>query len=137
MDALHAASRELSGDRMSLFTLAHDAEGELTQKCLLPLAPTQPASFPHPPRLQLEPREFFAELLDQYLLGALYGLLYESLAAENRQRLAHMEQALDHLDETVAHLARKHNALRQEKIVEEIEVILSGEPAVSAIRTIR
>ncbi len=32
--------------------------------------------------------------------------------------------ALDRLDETIARLALKRNALRQEKIVEEIEVIL-------------
>ena len=51
------------------------------------------------------------------------------LVAENRQRLAHMEHALDRLDETVARLALERNALRQEKIVEEIEVILSGEQA--------
>jgi F-type H+-transporting ATPase subunit gamma len=62
----------------------------------------------------------------------LYGLLYEALAAENRQRLAHMERALDRLDETVARLALKRNALRQEKIVEEIEVILSSEQAFAA-----
>lgn len=55
-------------------------------------------------------------------MASLYGLLYESLAAENRQRLAHMEQALDRLDETLARLAVQRNALRQEKIVEEIEV---------------
>ncbi|MEO1765756.1 F0F1 ATP synthase subunit gamma [Thiobacter aerophilum] len=71
----------------------------------------------------------FAELLDQYLLAVLYGLLYESLAAESRQRLAHREQALDRLDETLARLALKRNALRQEKIVEEIEVILSSQQA--------
>ena len=93
-----------------------------------------PPALVHPPGLQLVPAEFFAELLDQYLLAALYGLLYESLAAECRQRLAHMEHALDRLDETVSHLALERNALRQEKIVEEIEVILSSEQALADIR---
>jgi len=129
MDALHAASRQLSGIGASLFSLAHDSEGEPKLKRLLPLAPPQAQHLSHPPRLQLAPPEFFAELLDQYLLAALYGLLYESLAAENRQRLAHMEHALDRLDETIGRLALKRNALRQEKIVEEIEVILSSEQA--------
>jgi len=41
----------------------------------------------------------------------------------------HLERALDRLDEAVARLAVKRNALRQEKIVEEIEVILSSEQA--------
>ena len=129
MDALHAASRKLAGDGAVLFSLAHEAEGEPKLKRLLPILPPPAPPLAHPPGLQLAPAEFFAELLDQYLLASLYGLLYESLAAESRQRLAHMEHALDRLDETVSDLALKRNALRQEKIVEEIEVILSSEQA--------
>jgi len=128
MDALHSASAA-SGAGAALFSLAHAAEGEPTLKRLLPFDPPPAPHFAQPPRLHLAPPEFFAELLDQYLLAALYGLLYESLAAESRQRLAHMEHALDRLDETIARLALKRNALRQEKIVEEIEVILSSEMA--------
>lgn len=129
MDALHTASRQFSGNGATLFTLAHGADTSPALKCLLPFDAPQAPHFAHPPRLQLAPAAFFAELLDQYLLAALYGLLYESLAAESRQRLAHMEQALDRLDETIAQLALKRNALRQEKIVEEIEVILASEMA--------
>lgn len=128
MDALHTASAASSAGA-ALFSLAHDAEGEPVLKHLLPFDPPSAPHYAHPPRLQLAAPEFFAELLDQYLLAALYGLLYESLSAENRQRLAHMEHALDRLDETLGHLAIKRNALRQEKIVEEIEVILSSEMA--------
>ncbi|PIX96289.1 MAG: hypothetical protein COZ24_11330 [Hydrogenophilales bacterium CG_4_10_14_3_um_filter_63_21] len=127
MDALHTAS--LSGAGAALFSLAHTAEGEVLLKRLLPFDPPAAAPRAHPPRLNLAPAEFFAELLDQYLLAALYGQLYESLAAESRQRLAHMEHALDRLGETLSRLALKRNALRQEKIVEEIEVILSSEMA--------
>lgn len=128
MDALHAASTA-SGAGAALFSLAHAAEGEPSLKRLLPFDPPPAPHFTHPPRLQLVPSEFFAELLDQYLLASLYGQIYESLAAESRQRLAHMEQALDRLDETIDRLALKRNALRQEKIVEEIEVILSSQQA--------
>ena len=129
MDALHARSRSYSSAGAALLSLAHDSDGEPKLKRLLPLAPPPQPHRAHPPRLQLAPPAFFAELLDQYLLAALYGLLYESLAAENRQRLAHMERAIGRLDETLAHLALERNALRQEKIVEEIEVILSSEMA--------
>ena len=129
MDAVHETSRQLAGDGVALFALSHDAEGDVKLTRLLPLAPPEAPPLPHPPRLQLAPAAFFAELLDHYLLAALYGVLYESLAAENHQRLAHMEHALERLDETVARLAVKRNALRQEKIVEEIEVILSSEQA--------
>jgi F-type H+-transporting ATPase subunit gamma len=129
MDALHRVSRQVAGDGVALFGLAHGPSGEPALERLLPLAPPSSRPFAHPPRLQLPPTTFFAELLDQYLLAALYGLLYGSLAAENRQRLAHMEHALERLDEALRHLASKRNALRQEKIVEEIEVILSSEQA--------
>jgi F-type H+-transporting ATPase subunit gamma len=128
MDALHAANRPLTDAGAALMSLAHEAEGEPVLKHLLPLAALA-RRFPHAPRLQLAPPAFFAELLDQYLLAAFTGLLYDSLAAENRQRLAHMEQALDRLGETLARLALQRNRLRQEKIVEEIEVILSSEQA--------
>jgi F-type H+-transporting ATPase subunit gamma len=126
MDTLHSASQRLSGNGAALFSLAHEAEGEPALKRLLPLAPPSAPPFAHAPSLQLAPPDFFAELLDQYLLAGLTGLLYASLAAENRQRLAHMERALDRLDQTIARLALKRNALRQERIVEEIEVILSS-----------
>lgn len=126
LDALHTASRQLSGNGATLFCLAHETEGEPALKRLLPLTPLKVQPLGHPPLLQLAPPDFFAELLDQYLLSALYGLLYESLMAENRQRLAHMEHALDRLHETLDRFALKRNALRQEKIVEEIEVILSS-----------
>ena len=131
MDALREASRQLAGDGVALFALAQDADGETKLRRLLPLAPPEVPRPPHPPRLQLSPTVFFAELLDQYLLAALIGLLYESLAAENRQRLAHMDNALNRLDEIVARLTVKRNALRQEKIVEEIEVILSSAQALA------
>ncbi|MDD5249103.1 MAG: F0F1 ATP synthase subunit gamma [Rhodocyclaceae bacterium] len=128
MDALHKASRLAAGD-VALFGLAHDGAGEPRLKQLLPLPATPAAPFATAPQLQLAPSEFFAQLLDQYLLSALYGLIYESLAVENHQRLAHMEYAIDRLAETLDALALKRNALRQEKIVEEIEVMLSCEQA--------
>jgi len=134
MDAVHAASRKLAGDGAALYSLAHEAEGGPKLKRLLPMAPPPAPPLAHAPGLQLAPAVFFAELLDQYLLAALYGLLYESLAAESRQRLAHMEHALDRLDETVDALALERNALRQEKIVEEIEIILSSEQAFAGRR---
>jgi F-type H+-transporting ATPase subunit gamma len=44
--------------------------------------------------------------------------------AENRQRHAHMDSALNKLDEDRARLRLAYNAQRQEDITEEIEVIL-------------
>jgi len=126
MDVLHKISR-LSANNVALFGLAHDADGKPQLKSLLPLPSTSMTRFANAPQIQLMPPVFFAEMLDQYLLAALYGLLYESFAVENHQRLAHMENALDRLVEKLDGLALKRNALRQEKIIEEIEVMLSIE----------
>lgn len=127
MDALH----ETSG--AGLFVLAYEAEGKPALKQIIPFEPTPEQGFTNPPCLQLTPSEFLAEMLDQYLLAVLYGLLYESLAAESHQRLAHMEQALNRLDETISNLNLKRNAMRQEKIIEEIEVILSSQQAFDSL----
>ncbi len=126
MDVLHKIGH-LSADNVALFGLAHDADGKPQLKSLLPLPSTSMTRFANAPQIQLVPSVFFAEMLDQYLLAALYGLLYESFAVENHQRLAHMENALDRLVEKLDGLALRRNALRQEKIIEEIEVMLSIE----------
>ena len=44
--------------------------------------------------------------------------------AENHRRAQHLEGAIRHLDEESGELKRRSNALRQEEIIEEIEVIL-------------
>ena len=80
--------------------------------------------FSCPPLLNLSPREFLLELTDHYLFAALYEILYASFMAENYQRVAHLEAAVRRLDEQSGDLARRCNALRQEEIIEEIEVIL-------------
>ena len=80
--------------------------------------------------LNMPPQTFFAELVDQYLFAALYALLYTSLMAENRRRMQHLEGAIRRLEERTSELALKRNALRQEEITEEIEVILLSARAV-------
>ena len=64
------------------------------------------------------------ELTEQYLFAALHEIVYTSLMQENNHRVAHLERAVRRLDEEAEDLTRKCNALRQEEIVEEIEVIL-------------
>ena len=51
-------------------------------------------------------------------------MLYTSLMIENHQRVMHLDGAVKHLDDESAEMARKANTLRQEEIIEEIEVIL-------------
>jgi len=77
-----------------------------------------------PPLLNLTNRDFFLELTEHYLFNALHHILYLSLMIENKHRTLHLENATHHLDEKTDELNRKINALRQEEIIEEIEVIL-------------
>jgi len=112
---------------LTVFCLYHGSEDGIVMQKLLP--PFQrllhkPPRFPHPPVLNQSPKEFLVELTDHYLLASLHEMLYSSLMVENHHRVAHLEGAVKHLDDKSAELARQCNTLRQEEIIEEIEVIL-------------
>jgi F-type H+-transporting ATPase subunit gamma len=113
---------------VSLAVLYHDPDKEQIVTTEVPplfeqYRDTAP-HFPHPPVLNLPPAAFLAELIDHYLFAALHEIIYVSLMAENIQRVRHLEGAVQHLDDKAATLLHKSNALRQEEIIEEIEVIL-------------
>jgi F-type H+-transporting ATPase subunit gamma len=76
------------------------------------------------PLLNLEPQLFFAKLVEHYLFAALHGVFYRSLTAENELRMRHMDYAIGRIDENSRSLVRRRNALRQEEITEEIEIIM-------------
>ena len=112
---------------LNLYVLYHDDKHQLINQQLLP--PFQnllnhQSPEPHAPELNLEPRKFLLELSYHYLFVVLYEILYTSLMAENHQRMAHLERAVQHMDEQSEELHRQCNVLRQEEIIEEIEVIL-------------
>jgi len=110
-----------------VFCVYHGSEDGVVVKPLLPPFAEFPGTPQHhsvPPLLHLPPAAFLIELTDQYLFAALHAILYTSLMLENRHRVTHLEGAVKHLDDQSAELARQSNALRQEEIIEEIEVIL-------------
>lgn len=123
MTVLHRVRAESAGWKR-LNVLSHDSEGGVASHILLPMMPAEAPAFAYPPRLNLDSTVFFAELAEHYLFAKLPALFYASLMAENRQRLEHMENALRRMDAKIGDLRRKSNALRQEEIVEEIEIIL-------------
>lgn len=84
----------------------------------------EPARFPFPPLLNLEPARFLVYLADHYLFSMLHHVFYSSLMAEHRQRVRHMEGAIRRLEGDVERLSHRLNALRQEDLTEEIEVIM-------------
>lgn len=112
---------------LSVYAFYHAGDSAIVKRQLLP--PFQdcmhrPSSFLHPPELNMAPELFIFELTEQYLFAAMHELLYVSLMNENHQRMMHLEGAVKHLDDESDKLARQYNALRQEEIIEEIEVIL-------------
>jgi F-type H+-transporting ATPase subunit gamma len=113
---------------VSMYVLHHtDQQDEIViAKLLPPFSETSYAqsAFSNPPLLNMPARDFFLELIDHYLFNTLHRILYLSLTAENQYRIQHLENATRHLDDNTEELGRKINALRQEEIIEEIEVIL-------------
>jgi F-type H+-transporting ATPase subunit gamma len=112
---------------LSVFCLYHSNEDEIALQQLLPsfqhLLHKSPR-FSQPPMLNQPPMDFMVDFTEQYLFAVLHEMLYTSLMIENQYRIEHLEGAVRHLDDESALLTRKCNALRQEEIIEEIEVIL-------------
>jgi F-type H+-transporting ATPase subunit gamma len=118
---------------LAVFALYHGSDGGIVMQKLLPpfqnrRPPQQPLQYP--PLMHETPRQLLGKLTDHYLFAALNEILYGSLMTENHQRLTHLEAAVKHLDDQSAKLTRRCNSLRQEEIIEEIEVILlsAGDP---------
>jgi F-type H+-transporting ATPase subunit gamma len=130
LDTLLQAITTLERDQGSigLTVVYHGKENSnLQERRLLPPlseTPRPKRRFSHAPLLNLTAAEMFAELLDQYLVAALEEVLYTSLMAENERRVQRLDAATRHLDRRQNELARQSRALRQEEIIEEIEVLL-------------
>lgn len=106
-----------------LLLVSHSADAIVVRR-LLPLQRRPAARHPYPLRLNLPPRQFSSLLVEQYIYALLHAALYDSLLAENRRRVDHMESALRRLDERLGELVRLQNRLRQEEITEEIEILM-------------
>jgi F-type H+-transporting ATPase subunit gamma len=130
---LHAITRALTvlqsqHGMLSLRVFHHDPEQQ--QVIITEVLPCfehcrdEKPQFTHEPLVHLLPQAFFGALLDHYLYSVLHEIMYVSLMAENLRRVRHLEGAVRHMDERSSALLRKSNALRQEEIIEEIEVIL-------------
>ncbi|QFY41478.1 F0F1 ATP synthase subunit gamma [Candidatus Methylospira mobilis] len=65
-----------------------------------------------------------AGVAEHYLFHNLLALLLRSIRVENHMRLMQMETALRHLEQGSEELKRQRNRLRQEEIVEEIELMI-------------
>lgn len=70
------------------------------------------------------PQPLFERLQWQYLHQGLFQALLGSLRMENRMRLQQMEGAREHLEGLINDLRLRLNSLRQQEIIEELEMIL-------------
>jgi F-type H+-transporting ATPase subunit gamma len=126
VDALVQAAADPTGTS-SISALYPDPDQGIVQRSLMPpfvepLEETAPQ--PVEPVLNLPPGELLAELAEQMLFAAFHEILLTSLLAETQRRILHLDGAVRRLEDETTELSRRANALRQEEIIEEIEVIL-------------
>lgn len=132
LDAINALPEYAAIDKtvstLKLTIVYHyNSSNQINQQQVLPPFPQQknrPSRSGNPPVLNLEPGDFFTDLVDHYLFAVLHEIFYISLMAENHSRQQHLEGAVNHLDDETVKLQRKSQIYRQEEITEEIEVIL-------------
>lgn len=111
---------------LTVIAIHHDADGGVRRTGLLPPFQELPAptTAAFPVGINLDPDVLRAQLIDHYLFAVLHAIAYTSLWSENRRRTVQLDGAVHRLDEQHASLSLKRNALRQEEITEEIEVIM-------------
>lgn len=125
VDTLVGIQRHHPWIYLRVIYLGHDKE-PVSKQLLPPFEFLQRSSATpaYPPLLQLAPGEFYLQLTRQYLYAALNEILTLALMSENHSRVAHLDQAVAHLEDKEDELRRRSNSLRQEEITEELEVIL-------------
>ena len=131
MDRILAALAEAHGGigvDTGLVVCLHGASAVQTER-LLPL-PAIPAASGHGLPLTNEPPAMVASgVAEHYLFHTLLGLLLQAIETENHLRLMQMEHALRHLERGTEDLQRQHSRLRQEEIIEEIELLVQKRAA--------
>lgn len=124
IDELNSLQTSVAG--LALFGIHYDHEAIVVAPLLAPFEQhsEDTPSHPFPARLNVPAEDFLPDLVDHYLFSALNHMLYASLMSENQRRVSHLEGAVRHLEQESGELTRKCRGLRQEEIIEEIEVIL-------------
>lgn len=122
-------AKELAQSRHSRWTIIHNSykHGEACVERTSPFEFAQQEvtiPFHSPPLINLPPSQLRPQLFEQYLFALFYGVFYASFIAENHERLRHMDGALNRIGEEEQRLGLLANALRQESITEELEIIM-------------
>lgn len=114
-------ARAMNAGSSGLIACLRDEDGARIQRLLpLPVSKVENSL----PLLVNEPGEkIAASVAEHFLFHMLLSLQLRSIRVENRMRLMQMENALQHLDRGRVDLKRLRNRMRQEEIVEEIELM--------------
>lgn len=78
----------------------------------------------YPPILNMSPQELYPQLMEQHLFSIMHRALYASFLTENRERLHHMDGAVNQIARNRTWLSLKLNGQRQEEITEELEILM-------------
>jgi F-type H+-transporting ATPase subunit gamma len=116
-----------------LWTAAGDAglmvvaagEAGAAARRLLPLTPPA-TTLADLPILQEPEATVAGAVVQHYLFHRLMAELVRAIQVENHTRLSQMENALSHLGRQIEDLERRRNHLRQEEVIQEIELIAGG-----------
>lgn len=124
IDRILAAVLSLRGQaEFGLMACIRDEQGARSQR-LWPLSPALHKTNLNLPLTYAPVTEVAIGVAEYYLFHNLLALLLRSIRVENHMRLMQMETALRHLDRGGEELQRQRNRLRQEEIVEEIELMM-------------
>lgn len=127
--ALYEARRPPPGDRApgewGVMLCFRDELGARSER-LLPFTWPEADSRQPLPLLQEPAPRVAAQVAEHFLFHTLLARLLHAIRIENRMRMLQMENALQHLERGSEDLQRDRNRLRQEEIVEEIELMLQG-----------
>jgi F-type H+-transporting ATPase subunit gamma len=119
-----SAIRDASPQALGIVACLRDEQGARSQQ-LWPLPNILTTSSVNLPFSYLPIAEVAAGVAEHYLFHSLLALLFRSIRVENHMRLIQMETALRYLEHGGEELQAQRNRLRQEEIVEEIELMVA------------
>lgn len=128
MESILSAIAEIRSTQQGesgLIVCIRDDNGARIER-LWPLPDNPLTSTAYPPFTYAPPAKVAAGVAEHYLFHDLLTLLLRSIRVENHMRLMQMENALRHLERDIDELQRLNNRLRQEEIVEEIELMIGA-----------
>lgn len=108
---------------LGLVIVLRDSDGVITKR-LWPMQPEPANQQEEIPYTHESPKQVVSKLAQHCLFHMLLSFLLRALHTENHMRLMQMENAMRHIDENSAALLIQRNRIRQEEIVNEIELIL-------------